>query len=396
MLDESRYPIRVLHVTSLEKANYYLENLVDYCDRRAVQFAVATLTGEGTFATELRKRGITVYCLGCDKRSEYVKGVRRVCEIIRRHNIDVIHTHLVEPTRIGLAAAKLTARAAIVTRHHSDAVYRLKNSVKRWGHLRLEQCTRALADHIIAPSTCVQGILLNRERTPALKVSVVPYGQDGRRFEAVTEIGIDRVKKELAMEQKPTLVCVSRLDRWKGHVYLFEAVSSLKDEFPDMTLYLVGEGPDRTRLEATAQEAGIARSVRFLGWRDDALEIMAAADVIVHPSLSEALSSVVIEATALGKPTVASDVSGVRETLEGFGKIVPPADSDALLQALRSTLANLEAANSLAAGGRAHILESMAASKVAQAHVDIYRSVLERRHGSVAGTVSLAGLGNVR
>ena len=384
MLDESKYRIRVLHVISLQKSNYYLENLVDYRDRLAVEFTVATLAGEGTFATELRKRHITVYCLGCGKRSEYVKAVRLVCEIIRRHNIDVVHTHLVEPTWIGLVAAKLTARAAIVTRHHSDAVYRLENPLKRWGHLRLEQYSRALADHIIAPSTCVQEILLNRERTPSAKVSLIPYGQDVRRFEAVTEMNVVRVKKKLGMEKGLTLVFVSRLHPEKGHVYLFKALTVLKREVPAFSLYLVGEGAHRKLLEESAENLGIASCVKFLGWRDDVLEILAAADVVVHPSLHEALPSAVIEALALGKPVIASDVSGVRDILDGYGKIVPPADSDALLQALRSTLANLEAANGLAAGGRAHILGSMAASKAAQTHVDIYRSVLARRHGSVA------------
>jgi glycosyltransferase involved in cell wall biosynthesis len=101
--------------------------------------------------------------------------------------------------------------------------------------------------------------------------------------------------------------------------------------------------------------------------------------VVVHPSLHEALPSALIEALALGKPVVASDVSGVRDILEGYGEIVPPADSDAIVQALRRTVANLEAANRHAAAGKAHIFESMAASKVGQAHVEVYRSVLAER-----------------
>jgi glycosyltransferase involved in cell wall biosynthesis len=390
MLDERKHPIRVLHIVSLEKSNYYLENLVDHSDRLTVEFTVATLAGEGTFATELRKRRITVCCLGCTSRSQYWKAVRAVCEIIRRHNIDVVHTHLVEPTWIGLAAAKLTARAAIVTRHHSDAVYRLENPLKRWGHLRLEQCSRALADHIIAPSTCVQELLLNRERTPFAKVSLIPYGQDVRRFEAVKAVNVAQVERDLGMKKALRLVCLSRLHPEKGHLYLFKALSVLKREVPAFSLYLVGAGPHRRVLEESAQNLGIASCVKFLGWRDDALEILAAADVVVHPSLHEALPSAVIEALALKKPVIATDVSGVRDILDGYGKIVPPADSDALLQALRSTLANLETANRLAAGGKAHILETMAASKVARAHVDVYQSVLARRYHKRASTVTKA------
>jgi glycosyltransferase involved in cell wall biosynthesis len=376
--DWSRSPIRVLHVTSLETANYFLNNLVDDCDHRMIEFFVVTLTGEGTFATELRRRGVTVYCLDCNKRSKYLKALRNVVSIICRHHVDVVHAHLVEPTWIGLTAARLMALPAIATRHHSDAIYRIENSLKRWGHLRLEQCTRALADHIIAPSICVKDLLLRREGTPTSKVTLIPYGQDFRRFQAVTEMNVFTVRKELGMEKPPVLVCVSRLDRLKGHVFLFEAVAALRSEFPDLTLYLVGVGPDRSRIEEAALTVGIAGKVTFLGWRDDALAIMAAADVVVHPSLTEALSSVVIEALALAKPVVATDVSGVRDTLEGHGRIVPPADSSALADAIRSTLVNLEAANRLAASGRTRLFESMRSSKVAQAHIEVYRSVLTR------------------
>jgi glycosyltransferase involved in cell wall biosynthesis len=379
MLDQSKRPIRVLHVVSLQKSNYYLENLVDHSDRRAVEFTVVTLAGEGTFAAELRKRSIAVYCLRCSRRSEYVKAVRLVCEIIRQHKIQVVHSHLVEPTWIGLVSARLMKRAAIITRHHSDAVYRIENPLKRWGHLRLEQSTRAMADHIIAPSKCVQQILLGRERTPAGKVSLIPYGQDVRRFQAVSEIHVLRVKRELGSENALTLVCLSRLHPEKGHVYLFRALAELGRELPPFSLYLVGEGPHRGLLEESAKTLGIASSVKFLGWRDDALEILAAADVVVHPSLHEALPSALIEALALGKPVVATDVSGVRDILEGYGEIVPPADADAIVQALRRTVANLEAANRHAAAGQAHIFESMAASKVGQAHVEVYRSVLAER-----------------
>jgi glycosyltransferase involved in cell wall biosynthesis len=373
-------PICVLQVTSLEKANYFLNNLVDHCDRRQVQYVVATLTGEGPFATELRKRGVTVYCLGCVERSRYPRAFRLLLRIIGKHNVDVVHTHLVEPTWLGLSAAKFMARAAVVTRHYSDAIYRVRDPFKRRVYLKLEQYCRSIADHIIAPSQEVRRILVNCEGTPAWKVSVIPYGQEVSRFEAVTKTNVARVKRELGMGPGPALVCLSRLHHDKGHLYLFQALSRLKEEFPALSLYLVGEGPERDALAHSARQAGIDGMVKFLGWRDDALEILAAADVIVHPSLSEALCSALIEARALGKPVVASDVSGTRDILAEYGKIVPPADSDALADAVRSTLTGLDAANRLASLGRPHILESMAASKVAQAHMEVYWSVLARLH----------------
>jgi len=376
---EYRNPIRVLHLTSIEKTNYFLNNLVDYCDRRAIEFIMVTLTGEGEFAVQLRKRGVLTYCLDCAQRYRAVRACRRLLQIIRKHDVDIVHTHLFEPTLIGLTAAKALGRAAILTRHHSDALYRIQNPLKRWIYLRLGQYSSAIADHIIAPSKEVQRILLQREKVRSSKVSLIPYGQDFRRFQSVTVSDVARVKRELGMGQTRDLVCVSRLHPEKGHVYLFEALAELRRESLNVTCYLVGEGPERKSLEERAAKLGIGQSIRFLGWRDDALPILAAADVVAHPSLHEALPSAVIEALALSKPIVASDVSGVSDILNGYGEIVPPANSRAFADALRSVLADLESANRRAAQGKSHIFEYMAASRVAKAYVDCYRSTMLSR-----------------
>jgi len=232
-----------------------------------------------------------------------------------------------------------------------------------------------MADHIIAPSAEVQRILLQREKVRASKVSLIPYGQDFRRFQSVTEADVARVKHELGMGQTPDLVCVSRLHPEKGHIYLFEALAALRKELP-VTCYLLGEGPERRSLEQSVEKLGIGQSIRFLGWRDDALAIVAAADVVVHPSLHEALPSALIEALALSKPIVASEVSGVPDIVNGYGEIVPPANSQMLTDSLRSVLADLAGANRRAAQGKSHIFEYMAASRVAEAHAECYRSVV--------------------
>jgi glycosyltransferase involved in cell wall biosynthesis len=276
----------------------------------------------------------------------------------------------------------LLGRAAILTRHHSDALYRIQNPLKRWIYLRLEQYYSTVADHIIAPSTDVRRVLVQREKVRASKVSLIPYGQDFRRFQSVTEKEIATVKRELGMGQTIDLVCVSRLHPEKGHQYLFEALAGLKRESLNVTCYLLGEGPERKSLEERAEGLGIRQSIRFLGWRDDALPILAAADVVVHPSLHEALPSALIEALALKKPIVASDVSGVRDIVGGYGEIVPPANSRAFAEAVRLVLADIESAKRRAVQGSSHVFEYMSAARVAEAHVECYRStVLSRPRG---------------
>jgi glycosyltransferase involved in cell wall biosynthesis len=144
---------------------------------------------------------------------------------------------------------------------------------------------------------------------------------------------------------------------------------------------LVGEGPHADELRSLTSQLGISNDVRFLGWRDDALSIIKACDIVVHPSLHEALPSVVIEALMLGKPLVVTDVSGVRDAVgdNQYGIIVPPADSETLRVAIESTARNLGASVERARGARAHLMEYMGAGRVANAYIDCYRRVMGRR-----------------
>jgi glycosyltransferase involved in cell wall biosynthesis len=82
---------------------------------------------------------------------------------------------------------------------------------------------------------------------------------------------------------------------------------------------------------------------------------------------------------ALSKPVAASDVSGVRDIVDGYGQIVLPANSPALADALRFVLADLESANRRAAQGKSHIYEYTAAASVAEAHIECYQSVVSNR-----------------
>jgi glycosyltransferase involved in cell wall biosynthesis len=147
-------------------------------------------------------------------------------------------------------------------------------------------------------------------------------------------------------------------------------------------LYLVGTGPQQQELEEMAVKEGVDHRVRFLGWRNDALCIMAAADMIVHPSLEDALSSAVIEAVMLQKPVVASDISGVRDTLGNgqYGIIVPPADDEALEKGIRQLIANMVMAKRNAADGKRYLLEYMGAKRVADSYTELYIKLLTQSY----------------
>jgi glycosyltransferase involved in cell wall biosynthesis len=370
-------PIRVLHVTAVEASNYYLNNLARFTAAEEVQLLAATLGSHGPFVTDLAATGVRTWALEARRRWSYPRAAFRLWRLVRAESVDILHLHLFDPTVLGLLVAGLCSRPAIVTRHHSDALHRLPAGLKRRVYSALEGWISRRARRIIAPSQRVRDILVDVEGVPAEKVSLIPYGQAPERFDAVRREDLRAARRELG-PGSPLLACVCRLHPEKGHRYLFEAFAGLRRSFPEATLALVGTGPDEGRLRGLARELGIDPAVRFLGWREDALRLMACADLVVHPSLHEALPSAVIEAVMLGRPVVASDVSGVRDVLGArgeYGFIVPPEDARALERAMTEALRDLPAARERAERGRLHVSQYMDAGRVARAYVTCYKAV---------------------
>ena len=98
----------------------------------------------------------------------------------------------------------------------------------------------------------------------------------------------------------------------------------------------LGEGELRSGLEALSAELGIAEAVRFLGWRPDVASVIEACDIFCLPSLNEGMGKAIVEAMAMGKPVIASDVGGIPDLVVPGenGILVPPGDSDALAEAI--------------------------------------------------------------
>jgi L-malate glycosyltransferase len=372
-------PLRVLHLTSVESSNYHLNNLADELHPNRVVLLAATLGANGAFVAALRVRNVEANALGPAGRVVLPWTALRFAALAIRSRAQIIHAHMFDPALVAAIASRLTRRPLVLTRHHSDAIHRLEGRARRGAYLRVEHFVNGTARHIIAPARMVERILTEREGVPREKVTLIPYPQHPSRF-----VGLrprEDVRQEFGVRSARMLVTVSRLHPEKGLPVLLSAFAHLP---ADLQLYIVGTGPERARLEAMALKLGVASRVRLLGWRDDALSILGAADVVVHPSFHEALPSAVMEALALAKPIVASDVSGVRDILgdQEYGRVVPASDVSALVGAISETLSDLASARAAATAGRDRLLEYTRPDRVAAAHLDCYRHVHEHEHGA--------------
>jgi glycosyltransferase involved in cell wall biosynthesis len=134
----------------------------------------------------------------------------------------------------------------------------------------------------------------------------------------------------------PCLLVVASLVHRKGIDVLLKALARLASDGLEPVLWIAGEGEEHSNLERLSTRLQLTKQVRFLGQRDDVADLIQASDLVVLPSRLEGLGVAALEAMALGRPVVASNVGGLAEAIddEHTGLLVPPEDPAALAAAL--------------------------------------------------------------
>ncbi|HEV2068506.1 MAG TPA: glycosyltransferase family 4 protein [Acidimicrobiales bacterium] len=317
----------------------------------------------------------------------YLAGNRvhtRVAEarrVVRNLRPALVHTTLFEANLVGRLATVGTdvpVLTSLVSPPYD--LQRLPPDASRAG-FRAAQAIEAvggrlLTDHFHAISAAVKEAAMANLRVREDRITVIPRGREpvrlglqstSRRSSARTALGV--------APGSPLIVAVGRREHVKGHRHLLAAVDVLRREFPDLLLMVVGrEGGASASLDGMVERHGLGHNVRFLGHREDVPEFLAAADVFACPSLSEGLGGAVIEAMALGVPTVASDIAALREVTGGDAALlVPPGDPDALAHGLAALLTDPKRARSLGEAGRRRYLDSYTVDRMVDQTWDLYQ-----------------------
>jgi glycosyltransferase involved in cell wall biosynthesis len=206
-------------------------------------------------------------------------------------------------------------------------------------------------DRLIAVSRAIVAKIAD-ERGGLAPVDLVYNGVDLERYDH--QEPCCTLHEEYGMEPGAEIVgVIARLEPEKGHPTLLEAWPAVLRACPSAHLLIVGEGSRRDALEAQARELRIAHRVVFTGRRDDIPAVTAALDVAVLPSYREAQGLTILEAMALSRPVVASNVGGIPEMVEDgvTGLLVPPHDAPALAAAITRLLRDHPLADTLARAG---------------------------------------------
>jgi glycosyltransferase involved in cell wall biosynthesis len=327
-------------------AEHILVNAVRYGDRSRFDYEVANVLPElNALVPELESLGVRVHGLDGAWGAGWAMGLRT---LVRERRIDLVHMHSPHPAIIARLA--LGRRCPVVYTEHN--VWEIYRRATYWGNL----VTYFRNDHVFSVSEHVR--LSARYPWPFRFLPMPPietlyHGPDP---EALARFASpDGVREELGIPaEAPIVGAVANLRAQKGHEYLLQAAVRVRESVPDVRFVLVGQGPLEGTLRQRADELGITDSVVFTGRRRDAIRIASAFDLAVLPSLHEGLAIALIEAMALGKAVVATNVDGLLEVVDHgrHGLVVPPADAAALADAILTLLEDRELRTRFGQAGR--------------------------------------------
>jgi glycosyltransferase involved in cell wall biosynthesis len=335
--------------------------------RKGHRVRVASLCSAADIATELEAAGIPVVGFGIERRG-VIAATRALLGFLRTTRPAILHTFNFHANLLGRVVGAALRLPGIVVSERS-----VESAKPRW-RVRSDRLTWRLAHRWTVNAAAVAEVLRRRERVDAARIDVIPTGIDLARFEPRPR---DRAFRAAhgAGDADQVLVCVGRLDRYKGHDNLLEAFAALMGEHPRARLLLVGDGRFRETLTARARSAGLAERVRFSGALRDVRPALAAADMFVQASDEEGLPGAVLEAMAMGLPVVATDVGGTREAVDDgvTGLLVAPRNAAALAAALARLLADPGLAARFGSFGRKRVDEEFSSERELGLTEEVYR-----------------------
>jgi len=330
-----------------------LANRIGRAFRGKHEVVFACLDGIGELGECLQADGFHVENLG-RQRGIDLQCVRRLGRFLRQQRVDVIHAHQYTPFFYATAARSWWKRLPVVFTEHGR-FYPDSSSIKRsiYNRVMLRK-----GDHAIAVGEHVRQALIQFESFHPDRVEVIYNGIDHGPYSSDQEDLCsfrDAFRKQLGLNAHAVVVMqVARLDPIKDHFLAIHAVSKLLDKGNDIHLVIVGDGPERSRIESEIVKVGVQNKVHMLGLRRDVPTLLKCSDIALLTSLSEGIPLTLIEGMACGLPCVSTDVGGVREIVDPVQSalLCPARDVECVAGALKTLALNASLRTAMGHAGR--------------------------------------------
>jgi glycosyltransferase involved in cell wall biosynthesis/ribosomal protein S18 acetylase RimI-like enzyme len=377
--------LRVAHLTTTDLTLRYL--LLGQLRRLVAEgYEVTAISAPGPHAADLEAKGVRFLPWRNATRSwnpsADLQALAELVGLLRRERFDLLHTHNPKPGVIGRVAARLAGVPTVVNTVHGLYATPDDRLRKQVAVLGLEWLAARCSDLELYQSEEDLRWARRIRLVPARRAELLGNGTDLERFtpELVRPERVAALRAELGIAEDALVVgTVGRLVAEKGYRDLFAAARSVRQADPRVRFLAVG-APDLDKADAIteAELAGAAGDVVVTGWRDDVRDLLAVMDVFVLASWREGMPRSAIEAAAMARPLVLTDIRGCREVArhEQEALLVPARDPAALAAAVLRLVGDPGLRERLAAAARDRALERFSEAAVSARVAGHYRRLL--------------------
>ncbi len=327
---------------------------------------------DGPYVEPMRSRGVTVHVLETPRTmrplslaSAYAKLLR----LVRRHEFDVLHSHGSVLGVLTRLAGPLSGSAVVHT-VHGFHFHEGMGAVERGTYEWVERTLLSLTD--VTLSQNVQDYRIIRSWNPRTRAELIGNG-----------IQLPAVDSTYTARRKPeyTLSCIARFEEVKNHRMLIDAVGRMRAAGLNVRLVCFGKGETQADIEAYVREMNLEAQVDFRGYVDNVIDHLGEVDLNVLTSIKEGAPRALIEAMALGIPSVCTDVKGSREVVvDGVtGRLVPVDDVEGFATAVMGMLDDPVARQAMSEAcvrrAREHYDENLICDRLYELYTDICPAV---------------------
>jgi glycosyltransferase involved in cell wall biosynthesis len=283
-----------------------LETVIKEVKDRGNNIEVLTLSEPGDFHQWLEENGIKCYT-NTEKASNsivfYLKNIFFLISFCRKNKYEVVWSHLQPCNFIAVISQFFISTRVVIFRHHFHAIIKTDGlAAINKNEKLIEKITCSLAKELVVPSSEVYNGMVNYENIDPKKIEIIPYIYNFKEYKLPNEADVQKIRNKYAC--RLLLIMVARLIPMKRHILLFPVYKKLKKEGFDFKVLIMDEGEEKERLQEYVKENNLEKHVFFIGFTRNVLGYMAAADLMVHPSFTDASSSALKEMGILSKPVM--------------------------------------------------------------------------------------------
>ncbi len=302
---------------------------------------------EGEVAPLLRNEGIEVLRVNFKSKNVF-KIILQISKHIRAHSIDIVNSQGGRADFYARIAAKGQGVKGIIS---TVAMLVETYDIPLWKkviYTGLDRLTETFVNHFVVVSSSLKRALPNVHRIPENKISIVHNGIELKEYHPEhSDRHCRTIRDEYKITDEQFLIgAIGRLVWQKGFEYLIRAVPDILKYNREVKILIVGDGPLHGKLNELASKLGISNHIIFSGFRRDIKELLSCIDLFVVPSILEGFPMVVLEAMAMAKPIVASQIDGITEQISdgAEGILIPPKNPESLAVAVLRLMNNKDLA----------------------------------------------------